>query len=272
MVAPDAASAPASRSQRVLKVAVKRQADPAAPPRWERFEVPVEPGANLISVLQAIASRPTTTDGTSTTPIAYDSGCLEEVCGSCTMLVNGKVRQACSCLVDQFIDAGEAITIEPMSKFPVVRDLCVDRARLFAGLQRVKAWVPLDGTYHLGPGPKESPDDQEVRYALSTCMSCGCCLEACPQYNVEPDSAAWDHEFVGAAVISQARLFNMHGTGKVLKADRLEALSGRGGVNDCGNAQNCVQVCPKEIPLTESIAAAGRQSTVHAVKKFFSGR
>jgi len=43
-------------------------------------------------------------------------------------------------------------------------------------------------------------------------------------------------------------------------------------VNDCGNAQNCVKVCPKEIPLTESIAAIGRDVTVHAVKKFFTGR
>ena len=43
-------------------------------------------------------------------------------------------------------------------------------------------------------------------------------------------------------------------------------------MNDCGNAQNCVKVCPKEIPLTESIAAIGRAVTVHGIKKFFSGR
>ena len=271
MVAPKEPAAD-SPARRTLRVAVRRQESPGADARWEQFEVPVEPGANLISVLQSIAGNPKTTGGENTTPIAYDSGCLEEVCGSCTMLVNGKVRQACSFLVDQFLDAGEAVTIEPMSKFPVVRDLCVDRARLFDGLKRVQAWVPIDGTYHLGAGPKESPDDQEVRYALSTCMSCGCCLEACPQYNVEPDATKWASEFIGAAVISQARLFNMHQTGKVLKDERLEVISGRGGVNDCGNSQNCVQVCPKEIPLTESIAAAGRQATVHAVKKFFSGR
>jgi succinate dehydrogenase / fumarate reductase iron-sulfur subunit len=47
---------------------------------------------------------------------------------------------------------------------------------------------------------------------------------------------------------------------------------GPGGVNDCGNAQNCVKVCPKEIPLGESIAAIGREATVEGVKKFFSGR
>jgi succinate dehydrogenase / fumarate reductase iron-sulfur subunit len=42
------------------------------------------------------------------------------------------------------------MALEPMSKFPVVRDLWVDRSRLFHNLQRVKAWVPIDGTYEPG--------------------------------------------------------------------------------------------------------------------------
>ena len=49
-------------------------------------------------------------------------------------------------------------------------------------------------------------------------------------------------------------------------------LMGEGGVNDCGNAQNCVKVCPKEIPLTESIATIGRQATVRGIKRFFGGK
>jgi succinate dehydrogenase / fumarate reductase iron-sulfur subunit len=43
-------------------------------------------------------------------------------------------------------------------------------------------------------------------------------------------------------------------------------------VNDCGNAQNCVQVCPKHIPLVDSIGAVGRQLTVHAIARWFSKR
>ena len=121
------------------------------------------------------------------------------------------------------------------------------------------------GTYNLGSGPKESPEHQQTRYKLSECMSCGCCLEACPQYNLEEDESKWDESFIGAHAISQARLFNEHETGKRLKGDRLEELSSKGGVNDCGNAQNCVKVCPKEIPLTESIGAMGRATTIHAI-------
>lgn len=271
-------SAPAVQPKpgpRTVKVRVRRQDGPTAAPRWEEFAVTVTTGdgSNVISVLQTIAAIGKTTEGRPTTPVVWDSGCLEEVCGSCTMVVNGRVRQSCSALIDQIAPRdGDGFTLEPMSKFPVVRDLSVNRDRLFHNLSRVKAWVPIDGTYNLGAGPRETPDNQETRYTLSTCMSCGCCLEACPQFVKEPEPAKWDTAFIGAHAISQARLFNMHETGSRLQAERLDALSGPGGVSDCGNAQNCVKVCPKKIPLTESIAAMGRAVTIHAVKKFFTGR
>lgn len=256
---------------RSIRVRIKRADGPGKPARWETFRVKVETGANIISVLQQVAANPVTVDGARTTPVAWDSGCLEEVCGACTMVINGRVRQSCSALVDSLAPhEGDEITLEPMSKFPVVRDLWVDRSRLFHNLKRVRAWVPIDGTYSLSSGPKERPEQQEVRYKLSECMSCGCCLEACPQFNIEPDEKEWDTSFIGAHAISQARLFNMHETGRELAGERLDVLSGEGGINDCGNAQNCVKVCPKHIPLTESIAAIGRATTVHAVKKFFS--
>lgn len=260
-------------SARVVRIRIKRQDGPKATARFEEFDVGVEPGANVTSVLQSIAANPVTVDGRKTTPVVYDSGCLEEVCGSCTMVVNGKVRQACSALIDSYCpQAGDTLTLEPMSKFPVLRDLSVDRSRLFAHLKRVRAWVPVDGTYDLGGGPLETPERQETRYTLSTCMSCGCCLEACPQYTLEPEEKKWDSAFVGAAVISQARYFNMHETGSRLAKIRLTELSKPGGVSDCGNAQNCVQVCPKEIPLTESIAEMGREVTLHNIREFFTGR
>jgi succinate dehydrogenase / fumarate reductase iron-sulfur subunit len=262
-------SAPGNRS---VKFRVKRQDNPGEAPRWEEFVVDVEPGANVIACLQQIARMAKTADGRATTPVCYDSGCLEEVCGSCAMVINGKVRPSCSALVDKVVAEDGTITLEPMSKFPVIRDLAVDRSRAFHNLARVKAWVPVDGTYHLGAGPKDTPENQEMRYTLSTCMTCACCLEACPQFNLEENADKWDSEFVGAHAISQARLFNTHPTGATLASERLDVLMAKGGVNDCGNAQNCVKVCPKEIPLTESIAAMGRAVTVHSVKKFFAGR
>jgi succinate dehydrogenase / fumarate reductase iron-sulfur subunit len=174
------------------------------------------------------------------------------------MNVNGKVRQACSALIDRL---EQPITLQPMKKFPLMRDLSVDRQKMFDALKRVRAWIPIDGTYDLGPGPRVAPEDQEINYVLSTCMTCGCCLEVCPQVSETTG-------FIGAAAISQARLYNNHPTGKMNAGERLHALMLPGGVNDCGKAANCVKACPKGIPLTSSIAEMARETTLQALRDF----
>jgi succinate dehydrogenase / fumarate reductase iron-sulfur subunit len=250
-------------SEKMVTIEIRRQDGPHKPSRWEKFAVPYRPNMNIISCLQYIAAHPIMTNGQETTPPVWDSGCLEEVCGACTMIVNGYVRQACSALVEKLGAPQKPITLEPMTKFPVVRDLFVDRQRLFNDLKRTKCWVPIDGTYDLGPGPVMRQRLQEERYPLSRCISCGCCLEACPQYT-------FANKFVGAAVISQVRLVNTHPIGTDMRAERLDVLMGEGGVADCSKAGNCVQVCPKEIPLLESIAAMQREATVYSIKRFFA--
>jgi succinate dehydrogenase / fumarate reductase, iron-sulfur subunit len=243
-----------------IKVEIKRQSNPDAPATTEKFEVPYRPGMNITSLLGEIALNPVDVSGKPTTPITYDSNCLEEICGSCAMLVNGKARMACSALVDKL---EQPITLAPLSKFPVVRDLAVDRSVLFENLKKVKAWVPIDGTYDLGSGPKQAPQIQEQRYPLSNCISCTICMEVCPQFN---DATG----FVGAATIAQAKLFNMDPSGSVLKEERLRALAGDGGIQECGFAQNCVQACPKQLPLTEAISDMGRDVFVQQVKDLFA--
>jgi len=242
-----------------IRVRIKRQRDARSDPYWDEFEVPFKTGQNVISLLMEIQRRPVNLKGQTVTPVSWDAACLEEVCGACSMLVNGKVRQACSALVDQI---GPDLKLEPMAKFPLVRDLAVDREVMFESLKRLKCWIPLDGTYELGPGPRQAPGDQQVMYVLSTCMTCGCCLEACPQFG----SATG---FVGAAPISQVRLFNMHPTGRMHARERIQALTGPGGIQACGKAQNCVQACPKNIPLTTSIASMNRAATLQNIKDFF---
>jgi len=243
-----------------IKVEIKRQANPNAPATTEKFEVPYRPGMNITSLLGEIALNPVDVSGRATTPVTYDSNCLEEICGSCAMLINGKARMACSALVDKL---EQPIQLAPLSKFPVVRDLAVDRSVLFENLKKVKAWVPIDGTYDLGEGPKQFPQLQEELYPLSNCISCTICMEVCPQFN---DVTG----FVGAATIAQAKLFNRNPTGKVLEEERLRALAGDGGIQECSFAQNCVQACPKQLPLTEAISDMGRDVFIQQVKDFFA--
>ena len=73
-----------------IELRIKRQDTPTSAPRWEEFSLPYRPNMNVISCLMEIRKRPVTKQGSRTSPIAWDAACLEEVCGSCTMLVNGR--------------------------------------------------------------------------------------------------------------------------------------------------------------------------------------
>ena len=87
-------SANPSQQGRTVTLRVWRQESPGSAGRFETFRLPYRKGANVISYLMEIQRAPVTAEGKSTTPVVWDSNCLEEVCGSCTMNINGKVRMA----------------------------------------------------------------------------------------------------------------------------------------------------------------------------------
>ncbi len=242
-----------------VRFIITRQDNPDSAPYQEEFEIAYRPNMNVISALMEIRRNPVNAKGEKTTPVAWDMNCLEEVCGACSMIINGKPRQSCSALVDQL---EQPIRLDAMRTFPVVRDLQVDRSRMFDSLKKVKAWIPIDGTYDLGPGPRMPEPKRQWAYELSKCMTCGVCLEACPNVNSKTN-------FMGPAVFNQVRLFNAHPTGEMNKAERLNAFMEDGGMTGCGNSQNCVQSCPKGIPITTSIAAVNRAATLQSFKNFF---
>ena len=115
-------------------------------------------------------------------------------------------------------------------------------------------------------------------------MSCGCCLEACPQFlkielvrRGEGDAGSLStprlreanlRAFMGAHAMAQVELFNSNPIGAMTAGERLDALIAEGGIQVCGNAQNCVKVCPKEIPLTTAIAAPAAPPRAIFVRKW----
>lgn len=257
-------TATATATASKIRLRILRQKDQTSEKYWEEYVIPFREKLNVISALMELQKNPVTVEGKTVRPPAWDAACLEEVCGSCTMNINGMIRQACTALIEE---VGEVrgdeyyVTLEPMKKFPVVRDLVVDRARMFENLKRVKAWVPIDGSFDLGMAQPQDDQVRQVRYALSRCMTCGCCVEACPQVNEKST-------FVGPAALGQALLFNLHPVGQSLENDRLEFLTGEEGITGCGNAQNCVKVCPKSVPLTRAIAQLNRDTTVYKLKRW----
>ncbi|WP_245830159.1 succinate dehydrogenase iron-sulfur subunit [Planococcus faecalis] len=245
--------------QKTVIFEIERRNTPGESSYWEEFELPYVMNMNVISALMEIRRNPVNMKGEKTTPVTWDMNCLEEVCGACSMVINGYARQSCTALVDQL---KHPIRLQPMKTFPVVRDLIVDRSSMFDTLKKLKVWIPIDGTYDLGEGPRMPERKRQWAYELSKCMTCGVCLEACPNVNDKTN-------YIGAAPISQVRLMNAHPTGAMNKDERLTLLMGQSGIQECGMAQNCVEVCPKGIPLTTSIASMNRDTTVQMFRNFF---
>lgn len=244
---------------KTVHLKILRQNSPEDKSYWEEFEVPKSKNMNIISCLMAIQKNPVNIKGEKVTPVVWESNCLEEVCGACSMIINNKARQACTALVDNL---KQPIVLEPLNKFKIVRDLYVDRTPMFEALKRVKNWISIDGTYDLGPGLRQTAKSQEFAYNLSRCMSCGVCAQSCPNYNDKTD-------FIGPAAVVQAHLSNIHPTGYVEQEDRIIALIQPGGIQECGNSQNCVRECPKNIPLTASLAEMKKEVTKYAMKSIF---
>ena len=230
---------------------------------FEEFELEFIEGSNVISALLEIQKNPVNKKGEKVSPISFEMSCLEEICGACSMLINGYPRQACTALIKPLIEKTKTIVSAPLSKFHLIRDLVVDRSKMFEQLKKVRAWIEVEEIDSEEFGVKIDPSVRDALYVLSKCMTCGCCLEACPQYNSHSN-------FIGPQAIAQINLFNNHPLGKNIKDERFSNLVKDGGVSDCGNAQNCKRVCPKDIDLTEAIANASKDTTKYLFKSLFS--
>ena len=168
--------------------------------------------------------------------IAWECGCMVAKCGACAMRINGVPRLACSSFLYEF-ENGE-LTLEPLSKFPFVKDLIVDRSAVFEALKRVRV-------YHAGQS-RQDEGNLEQRFESAGCLNCGCCLEVCPNFNIKKDYtgavAAVNGYRIAAAADGKAQL------GEMRKAYAKHYYEG------CGISLACHDICPAGIPVEELIS------------------
>lgn len=229
----------------------------------EEFLLDYQPNLNLVSVLMLIQEQPINALGEQVFPVAWDCNCLNAVCGACVMLINGVPKEACSTQIDHLLKEGEVIYLAPLSKFPVLRDLIVDRTALFDALKKSEVWINPTPSEEAKTRIRISPKEQQWTYPISRCMTCGCCVEACP-------NSRKNSHFIGPQAIAQVLRIGAHPRGKTGDKARLEALVGEDGIHHCGNSHNCKIVCPQEIDLPSSIGKANGKATVYTLKKHFN--
>lgn len=223
---------------------VKRQRGPESPPFWQEFLCTAEKDASVLSLLEEVNAREVILDrsGEAAEPIDFESGCRQQACGACAMLIDGHPRLACSTFVRELKLKKGRIDLAPLGKFPCLRDLRVDRSPLFADLKRMKLWLQEDAMV----------DRRELPYAYqsASCLLCGCCAEICPNY--WPGSA-----FTGAAVMNQAfRTACQSPPGPARR--RLLKENIRDGQGRCSRTLSCQSVCPLELPLDYIISRSSR--------------
>jgi succinate dehydrogenase / fumarate reductase, iron-sulfur subunit len=240
---------------------IRRQDDPDDLPYWELFEVERTPGMTVAAALRAIAETPVTAEGNATAPVVWDCGCSEGLCGACAMLIGGQARLACRTFIE-----GEAgpIVVEPLSSFPLIRDLRIDRERMIEALLRHECWVATDTLESTGTVPRAAAEDTARFGRYQDCILCGACSEACPQVNARTP-------FAGAFLFSAILALNRNSVGRMAAGERLAALGGRGGIADCAGAENCDRVCPRGIPLVAAAAMLSWDVLRSSVRQFFRG-
>ncbi len=213
-------------------------------PKTQSYEVPVESDWKVLDALNYIKDEVDPT-------LSHRWSCRMAVCGSCGMLVNGEPKLTCKVALS---DYGDTVEVAPLSNFPVIRDLVVEMDGFMEKFQSVKPWIIRAKEIAAEDGPvRQSPEQLEEFKQFSMCINCMLCYAACPVVANEP-------EFLGPAAIALGHRYNVDSRDEGAD-ERNRIFRGEGTVFSCSFANECSEVCPKNVDP----AAAVNQAKLNAV-------
>jgi fumarate reductase iron-sulfur subunit len=227
------ADAPAPRAIRTTKktFVVTRfdpEKDPA--PRTDRYEVPVRDDWQVLDAINYIKDEIDPT-------LSHRWSCRMAVCGSCGMTVNGEPKLTCKTPLREY---GDRVEVGPLANFPVIRDLVVELEGFLERMKTVKTWIVRAKERAAEEGPYLQTPEQLSHYErFSACINCMLCYSACPVVAHEP-------HFLGPAAIALAHRYNLDSRDEG-QHERFAALRAEGGIYSCSYANECSEVCPKNV-------------------------
>lgn len=189
-------------------------------------------------------------------PIAFDSDCREGICGTCSIMINGRAHGSkhgttvCQLHMRHFND-GDVLTVEPFraSAFPVVKDLVIDRSA-FDEIIKSGGYVSVDtgGAPDANALPIPKADAEKAMDAAA-CIGCGACVAACKNASAML--------FVSAKLAHLSLLPQGQAEWKKRVLSMVTAMD-KCGFGFCTNERECELECPKGIKVT-NIARMNRQ-------------
>ncbi len=208
---------------------------PDTKPRFATYRISVIPGLTVLAVLLRIRDE---IDGT----LSYRCSCRSAVCGSCAMVINGKIDLACRTQVAAFNT--DTIILEPLPNFEVIRDLVVDITPFWNMYEKVRPYLIRNS-----PVPeREIPQSEAERLRIDqfvNCILCACCYGACPVLAREPD-------YIGPAAAAKLERFVLDSRDE-RPADAVEIINNERGVWACDTLFRCIDACPKDVRPTDAI-------------------
>jgi fumarate reductase iron-sulfur subunit len=215
-------------------------------PRFQSFEIPYHEDWVILDALNYIKDQ---IDGT----LSYRWSCRMGVCGSCGMMVNGEPRLTCSAFLREWHP--NPIRIEPLSHFPVIRDLIINMDDFMNKLTEVKAWLIPKEDKAVSEGEYlQTPAELAHFKQFSMCINCMLCYAACPVYAIEP-------RFIGPAAIALAQRYNLDSRDGG-QEQRAAVIASHEGMWECEFVGDCSRVCPKHVDPAGAIQQAKVSQTV----------
>ena len=208
-------------------------------PRYQTYQVPFREDWVVLDALNYIKDQ---LDGT----LTYRWSCRMGVCGSCGMMVNGDPKLTCAAFLKNY---SGTIRVEPLTNFPVIRDLVINFDDFMHKLKEVKAWMIPKEEKPVAQGEYLQTPEQLAQYKqYSMCINCMLCYSACPVYGIEP-------KFLGPAAIALAQRYNLDSRDGA-RDERAEVVSSNEGIWDCTFIGECTRVCPKHVDPAGAIQQA----------------
>ena len=234
-----------------ITVRIKRQNSFEAEAFYQTILRDCDAETNIATLLREInAEEVLDIDGIPVGEIAWECSCLQKKCGACAMRINGMPRLACDTKIGDL--KSKTVTLEPLKKFPVVRDLIVDRSVLRENLIALHNWLESEAT--------KSEKSVDLAYDASRCIQCGCCLEVCPNFT------AGESFFGAAAFVPASRILSQLPKGKKYELAR---EYGKHIYNGCGKSLSCHDICPVGIDVEHKLSNSNAVAVWKRFLRFF---